>query len=114
VSPTGTAGLGCGVTYAITNQWATGFGASVTIANTGTATINGWTLVFAFPGNQTVTQLWNAGFTQTGATVTATSLSYNGTIAPGASVAFGFNGAYSGTNNKPTAFTLNGRACTVG
>jgi len=114
VSPTGTAGLGCGVTYAITNQWATGFGASVTIANTGTATINGWTLVFAFPGNQTVTQLWNAGFTQTGATVTATSLSYNDTIAPGASVAFGFNGAYSGTNNKPTAFTLNGRACTVG
>jgi endoglucanase len=107
-------GAGCRVTYAITNQWSTGFGAGVTIANTGSSTINGWTLAFTFPGNQVITQLWNAGYTQTGAAVTAMSLSYNATIAPSASVAFGFNGSYSGTNNKPTAFSLNGQACTVG
>jgi hypothetical protein len=108
------AGAGCRVTYAITNQWSTGFGAAITIANTGTAPINGWTLRFTFPGNQTITQLWNASFTQSAAIVTATNLSYNGTITSTAPVSFGFNGAYTNTNTMPTAFTLNGLACAVG
>jgi hypothetical protein len=106
--------VACLVTYTITNQWDTGFGASITIQNTGTTTVNGWTLAFTFPNNQTVTQLWNATWTQSGANVTATNLSWNATIAAGASVSFGFNGSRSGTNNKPAAFTLNGQACTVG
>jgi hypothetical protein len=111
-SPTVAAGA-CRVTYA-TNDWGSGFTATVTIANTGTSTINGWTLKFAFPGNQTVSQGWSATWSQSGSTVTATSLSYNGTLAPGASTSIGFNGAYSGTNPRPTAFTVNGNACTAG
>lgn len=102
----------CTVGYA-TNDWSTGFTATVTITNSGTSAINGWTLRFSFPGGQTVSQGWSATVSQSGAAVTATNLSYNGTIAPGASVSFGFNGAHTGTNPKPTAFTVNNTACAV-
>ena len=46
--------------------------------------------------------------------MTATSLSYNGALAPQASTQIGFNANYSGSNVKPTAFTLNGSTCTNG
>jgi hypothetical protein len=109
----GTSGLACSVQYAITNQWTGGFGASVTITNTGSTTINGWTLNWSFANGQTITQIWNATDTQTGGTVSATNASYNGTIAPGGTASFGFNGSWNGSNASPAAFTLNGTACTV-
>jgi poly(hydroxyalkanoate) depolymerase family esterase len=114
-TPTPTVGGGstCSVHYAVTNQWSGGFGASVTINNTGTSTINGWSLKWTFPNGQTITQIWNASDTQSGGNVTATNLSYNGTIAPGGSTNFGFNGAWNGSNTNPSAFTLNGVSCTV-
>ncbi|MFC7549411.1 glycoside hydrolase family 9 protein [Plantactinospora sp. GCM10030261] len=104
----------CRVGYA-TSDWSSGFTASVTITNTGTATLTGWTLAFTFPdAGQRAGQGWSATISQTGAAVTATNLSYNGTLAPGASTSFGFNGTHTGGNPKPTAFTVNGAACTVG
>jgi acetylxylan esterase len=115
-TPTPTATLGgssCSVHYAVSNQWSGGFGASVTINNTGTSTINGWTLKWTFPNGQTITQIWNASDTQSGSTVTATNVSYNGTIASGGNTNFGFNGAWNGSNTNPSAFTLNGVNCTV-
>jgi poly(hydroxyalkanoate) depolymerase family esterase len=115
-TPTPTATVGgstCSVHYAVSSQWSGGFGASVTINNTGTSTINGWTLKWTFPNGQAITQIWNANDTQSGSNVTATNLSYNGTIAPGGSANFGFNGSWSGSNSTPTAFTLNGVSCTV-
>ncbi|MER5454340.1 glycoside hydrolase family 9 protein [Micromonospora sp. NPDC002389] len=103
----------CRVTYG-TNDWGTGFTANITIANTGTSTINGWTLAFTFPNSsQRVGQGWGATFQQTGASVTATSLSYNGTLAPGASTSIGFNGTHTGSNPRPISFTVNGATCTV-
>lgn len=99
--------------YAVSSQWSSGFGASVTINNTGTSTINGWTLKWTFPNGQTITQIWNASDTQSGGNVTATNVSYNGTIAPGSNTNFGFNGSWSGSNTNPSAFTLNGVSCTV-
>ncbi|HET8843327.1 MAG TPA: cellulose binding domain-containing protein, partial [Ktedonobacteraceae bacterium] len=112
-STTGTGGTACSVHYAITNQWAGGFGASVTITNTGSAAINGWTLTWTFANGQTITQLWNGSFTQSGTNVSVTNLSYNGTIAPGSNTNFGFNGSWNGTNASPPAFALNGKACSV-
>jgi hypothetical protein len=118
-APTSTAtpvsGVSCKVTYAITNQWPGGFGASLTITNTGTTTINGWSLLFTFPNGQTITQLWNGNYTQSGSNVTITNLSYNASIPPGQSLSSepGFNGSWSGSNQAPTAFTLNGSACST-
>ncbi len=112
-TPTQTSGSSCKVTYTVTSQWPGGFGANLSITNTGTTTINGWTLTFTFANGQTITQLWNGSFTQSGANVTVTNVSYNGSIAPGAAVssAPGFNASWTGTNSAPTAFSLNGVAC---
>jgi len=115
-TPTQTAGASCSVHYAITNQWSTGFGATLTINNTGTSAINGWSLQFSFANGQTITQLWNGSFTQTGSAVTVTNASYNGSIAAGATLssAPGFNGSLTGTTNTaPSTFTLNGTTCSV-
>jgi endo-1,4-beta-xylanase len=104
---------GCVVTYGV-NQWNTGFTANVTVKNNGTAPVSGWTLKWTFAPGQTVTQAWNATVTQSGTAVTATNVSYNGTIAAGGTTSFGFNANWSGSNPAPTGFTLNGAACTTG
>jgi len=115
-TPTSTpiSGAGCKIGYTITNQWSGGFGANLSITNTGTTAVNGWSLQFTFANGQKITQLWNGNYTQNGGTVIITNLSYNSSIAPGASLSSepGFNGSWSGTNAAPTTFTLNGVACT--
>ena len=95
-------------------MWTTGFTATVTVANTGTTAINGWTLAFTLPGNQTITSSWNATVTGTSGAVTVRNLSYNGAIPVGGNTSFGFQGGYTGTYASPAAFTLNGSACTIG
>jgi alpha-galactosidase len=112
---TSTSGSSCSVHYALTGQWTGGFGATITITNTGTTAINGWNLQFSFPNGQTITQLWNGSFTQSGANVTITNVSYNGSIAPGTtgSNAPGFNGSWNGSNSAPTSFKLNGVTCST-
>ncbi|MCU7728931.1 cellulose-binding domain-containing protein [Actinoplanes sp. KI2] len=102
----------CAVSYRVTSQWDRGFVAQATITNTTGQAINGWTLTFAYSAGQRVTSAWNAAVTQTSTgAVSAGALDYNATIAPGASVAFGFLGTWSGSNPAPSAFTLNGAAC---
>jgi hypothetical protein len=46
--------------------------------------------------------------------VTATNVSYNGAIPAGGSVSVGFQANHTGNAGTPTAFTLNGSACTTG
>jgi len=105
----------CSIHYAIANQWPGGFQGGLTITNTGTTAINGWTLQFSFANGQMITQLWNGSYTQSGGNVTITNLSYNSSIPAGQSLssAPGFLGSWNGTNSVPTAFTLNGVACSV-
>lgn len=104
----------CTIDYTIGNQWQGGFGAAITIRNTGSTALSSWTLTWAFANGQTITQLWNGVETQSGANVTVKSESYNGSIPAGGSyTGMGFNGTWNGTNAIPTAFSLNGTACTV-
>ncbi|HEX6358327.1 endo-1,4-beta-xylanase [Actinophytocola sp.] len=113
-TPQGSGTGPCRVAYSASN-WGGGggFTAGVTITNTGTATVTGWTLAFTFPSGQQVREGWNATWSQAGGGVTATNMSYNGTLAAGASTQIGFNGSYSGTNTAPSTFTLNGLTCTT-
>ncbi|MFE9601070.1 cellulose binding domain-containing protein [Streptomyces hokutonensis] len=108
-TPTGA----CSVAYRITNQWAGGFQADVQVTNTGSTTWNGWALGWSFADGQQIGQLWNADWTQSGATVAARNVSWNGTVAAGSSVGFGFTGSWSGVNTKPASFRVGDRACTV-
>ncbi|GAA1528331.1 hypothetical protein GCM10009827_051930 [Dactylosporangium maewongense] len=103
----------CAVTYTASEWGGGGFGGAVTIRNTGGTPLSAWTLAFTFPGNQRVTQGWSATWSQTGAAVTARNESWNGALPAGGTVSIGFNGSYTGTNPRPTAFTVNGAACTV-
>jgi hypothetical protein len=108
---TGAATGGCHVTYTPSN-WQGGFTANVTIADNGSSAISGWTLTFAFPGDQKITNAWNASVTQSGTGVTATNLSYNAVIPAGGSQSFGFQGTWTASDASPTSFTVNGIACT--
>jgi len=102
-SPTSSSGgVGCKAAYAVSNDWGSGFTATVTVTNTGSRATNGWTVAWSFGGNQTVTNSWNTALTQSGKSVTATNLSYNNVIQPGQSTTFGFNANYTGTNTPPT------------
>ncbi len=100
----------CQVSY-VKNEWGGGFTANVTVTNTGTAAINGWTLKWSFPGDQKITNAWNATVTQSGSAVTATNVSYNAAIAPGGNAEFGFQGTWASNDTSPASFTLNGAAC---
>ncbi|GAA4449719.1 cellulose-binding domain-containing protein [Phytohabitans houttuyneae] len=105
------AAVACRVNYTVTSQWSGGFTANVAISNLGDP-VNGWRLTWSFPTGQSVAQAWNASVTQSGAAVTATNVSWNGAMGTNGSAAFGFNGQFSTTNTNPTAFSLNGVACT--
>ncbi len=104
---------GCQVTYTVTNQWNTGFGATVSVTNLGDP-LSSWTLRWSFPGSQHVDSGWNGTFAQTTNQVTVTDAPYNAALPTGASVVPGFNATWSGSNPAPTAFTLNGVTCTGG
>ena len=106
-------GFACHIGYTLSSEWGGGFGASITINNTGTTAISHWTLTWAFANGQTVTQLWNGNVTQSGANVSVTNESYNGSIPSGGSYSgMGFNGTWNNTTNTaPSSFAVNGVAC---
>ncbi|HEX6357575.1 PHB depolymerase family esterase [Actinophytocola sp.] len=102
----------CRVAYSV-NPWNTGLTAEVSITNTGTAAISGWTLQFTLPGGQTITSAWNATYTPASGQVTARPVTHNNTINVNGTVGFGFQATHTGNTAEPTSFTLNGTACTV-
>ncbi|WP_341720121.1 cellulase family glycosylhydrolase [Micromonospora sp. FIMYZ51] len=105
------AAAGCRVAYAAPSQWPDGFTANVDVTNLGDP-LNGWRLTWTFPSGQRVTQAWNATVTQSGSDVTASNVGYNAALGTNQTASFGFNGSWSGANNAPTSFALNGVTCT--
>jgi endoglucanase len=103
----------CQVAYRIDADWGSGFVAGVTLTNRSEQAWNGWTAAWDFGGDQRITILWNGRATQDGPAVQVEHASWNGVVAPGASVSFGFVVSYSNTNAAPVAFTVNGVACNV-
>jgi glucuronoarabinoxylan endo-1,4-beta-xylanase len=111
-TPTPTPGPGPRVVYTM-SSWDNGFTANISITNTGTTTIDGWTLVFTLPSGQSITSGWNATYSPSSGQVSARNVTYNGTLPPGATVDIGFQANHTGNTTEPTAFTLNGIPCTV-
>ena len=110
--PQAVAANGCKVEYTVASQWQGGFQAGVKVTNLG-APVSGWTLRFTMPdAGQRVAQGWNATWSQSGSAVSAVAVDWNRTLATGAAADLGFSGTLTGANPKPTAFTLNGVACT--
>ncbi|MFI2347192.1 glycosyl hydrolase family 18 protein [Streptomyces sp. NPDC019443] len=98
-------------TYTKVSDWGTGFEGKWTVKNTGTTSLSSWTVEWDFPSGTAVTSAWDADVTSSGTHWTAKNKSYNGTLAAGASVSFGFNGTGSGA---PSGCKLNGASCDGG
>jgi len=107
-SPQGNAA--CRVTNSV-SAWNSGLTNNITITNTGSSPINGWSLRFTAAAGQTITSGWNATYSPTSGQVTATNAGYNGNIAPGGSVTIGYQASHNGNTAAPSGFSLNGAAC---
>ena len=80
---------GVALTYTQTSSWATGFNGDMKIKNTGTTAINGWTMEFDMNAN--IVNIWNAVIvSHVGTRYVIKNADWNGTIAAGAEVSFGF------------------------
>ncbi|MEV5328093.1 cellulose binding domain-containing protein [Nonomuraea sp. N2-4H] len=92
---------GCTAVPTVQTQWSTGYVIQpLTITNTGTATMNGWTVTFTLPAGHRLAGSWNGTATVSGQTVTIRNVAHNGTLAPGAS-----NGSVGFQADRPSGDT---------
>jgi len=107
----------CQVTYDLSDGWDTGFVANISVTETGTSPITGWTLAFSFPSatESVSSSNWNANYSESGQNVVVTPLSWDNYLAPdgGNTLSMGFVGNQSGADPSPASFTLNGTVCTT-
>src|SRR5215472_4422490 len=115
-APAASAAAGCTAAYSEPSVWNTGFTASFNVTNSGTTSITGWTVTLTYAGNPQLQPTgWNGTWSQTGETVTITNLSYNGSLAPGASATgIGANFSYSGTHTRHPRSPVPQRAAAPG
>ncbi|MER6785568.1 cellulase family glycosylhydrolase [Streptomyces sp. NPDC000658] len=113
VTTAGAPAVACSVGYRVVGEWPGGFQGEITLRNTGSTPISGWRLGFAFADGQTVASMWGGTAAQSGGSVSVTPAAYTSTVPAGGSVTVGFIGSKGATNTAPTAFTLNGGACST-
>ncbi|MFD0774621.1 PQQ-dependent sugar dehydrogenase [Streptomonospora algeriensis] len=101
----------CTVDYTVDSEWGDGFTASLKVTNTGDDPVEGWTATWDYPGDQEVTNAWQAEVTQDGSTVSASDLGWNSAIPAGGSRQFGVQATFSGDNPPPEEFRINGSVC---
>ena len=95
----------CAASYVKSSEWTGGAQFDVTIRN-GSAAVTAWTLSWTLPANQKITQVWNATIAQSGASVTAGNVAWNGQLPAGGSTSFGLI-------TDSADFALNGSVCTA-
>ncbi len=96
-------------TYVVSNQWGTGFTAAIRIKNNRTTAINGWSVNWSYSDGSAVTGGWNATITGSNP-YNAVNVGYNGTIQPGQTVEFGFQGTKP-SNLNASIPAVTGAAC---
>jgi hypothetical protein len=89
------------VTWSVANSWSGGFQLGFTVTNSGASATKGWSVGFSWPGSQAVTQIWNASSSQSGAAVSVTNASYDGSIPAGGSTTFGLLGSGAAPSSLP-------------
>ena len=82
-TPTAPPKPSCSASYAITGTWPGGYEAQ-SVVTAGSSAISGWSLGWTYPEDETVTNLFNGTYVQTGQHVTVANASYNGSLAAGA------------------------------
>ncbi|GAB3493849.1 chitinase [Amycolatopsis cihanbeyliensis] len=95
-------------TFAKVSEWGSSWEGKYTITNGGTSPITGWRVEFDLPANTSIGSHWDSLRSSEGDHHVFTNREYNGTVAPGAAVTFGFLGTGPG---GPTDCLLNGADC---
>ncbi|MFD9894055.1 glycosyl hydrolase family 18 protein [Amycolatopsis sp. NPDC059027] len=95
------------------SDWGAGYEGKYTISNGSPAPVSSWTVEFDLAAGQKIASLWDGSYTTSGQHVTVKS-TWNGNVATGASVSFGFNVQYSGTYSAPSGCKVNGGSCDGG
>ncbi|WP_155346855.1 cellulose binding domain-containing protein [Acrocarpospora pleiomorpha] len=96
------------------SDWGTGWEGKFVITNGGTTAINGWSVAFNLPAGSNIGSFWDAAMTRSGQRFTFTNVGWNGTINPGGTASFGFNGSPGGAGAVISNCTLNGASCAGG
>jgi hypothetical protein len=96
-----------GCTYEVDNQWNSGFVASIHITNDSSTTVSSWEVSWQYSGDNRITSYWNANVTDSNP-YSANGINGNGSIQPGQSITFGFQGTSSGVAETPN---VTGRVC---
>jgi endoglucanase len=101
----GSGNSGCTIALVPQSQWQNGYVVQpARVTNTGTAAITGWTVTVALPAGHAITGFWNATESVSGQTVTFHGVSFNSSLAPGATGEFGFQASRpDGNTALPTA-----------
>ncbi|UUZ51648.1 cellulose-binding domain-containing protein [Massilia sp. B-10] len=71
---------GCAVEFVTCNDWGSGQVPAITLRNTGTAPINGWSLSWTESNDVALSNSWNTTLAQSGRSFVATPVSYNQTV----------------------------------
>ena len=94
-----------GFQYQVTSNWGSGFSGQITATNSSQQTISNWQLQFTYAAN--ITSIWDATITShTGNQYVVENAGWNASIAPGASVSFGFNASPGTATGAPTGYVL--------
>jgi len=83
-------GMAAECTFVLNGEWNSGFTAAVDIYNPDPTPIDGWAVEVGFPDGSAITNLWD-GDLSGGNPYLVTNKSYNGQVAPGQTIRFGFN-----------------------
>jgi cellulose 1,4-beta-cellobiosidase len=107
-TPTPTSGGGgggggsaaCTAAYTVTDSWSGGYQGQVTVT-AGSSALTGWQVAWTYPATETIDNLWNGAYTQSGQGVDVTNASYDGSLAAGSSTEFGFTATDNGSDAPP-------------
>jgi hypothetical protein len=97
-------------TYNVTSSWWGGGIANISITNTGTATIPGWSVSWTYSDSTYVQSFWNGTVTGSAPTFSASDVGWNHDIGPGQTASFGFVFA-GGSGPDPVIPKVTGDVC---
>ena len=105
----GQAGAALTGMFTVASTWGSGFSATVTVSNSGSADVSGWTGTLAT--TSTLSGWWGVSTSSGVSPYALSAASYNATIPAGGQISFGFNGDTS--NPAAPTLVINGQNVTV-
>ncbi len=103
----------CAVDFDTSNDWGSGQVPRITLRNTGSTPITGWSVSWTESNDFSLSNYWSATVAQSGRSVTATPASWNTTVPANGSIEFGMQIGYSGAKPMPQGLAWAGRNCTI-